>query len=336
MRPLYLILALVVAGGLTFYINSLLSNQPTSQIVVDQVNPIIQEQTQSRILLATRHLPVGYILQADDLEFKPWPGDAIQAGFLKEEDGVKTEDLLGSVVRMDIAGGEPIQRIKVVAPGERGFLAAVLKSGMKAVAIPVNNRTAVANLVMPGDRVDVMLTQTLTKPAPLGGDAAPQGENASEQITETIIYNARVLATGQMLSAIQNNKDDQPEQAAAAAYDTVTLELTPKLAEIVTLANELGRLSVALNPLASKDADVEANAAAEERLKQWPYGIEAVIGAGDASSYSYTVQNEASPARKRMGAGDASGISVYRGGEQSGVSAQAPADSTETQGATPE
>jgi pilus assembly protein CpaB len=332
MRPLYLVLALVVAGGLTFYINGLLKDQQAAPQIVQQVNPIIQAQTQSQILLANKHLPVGYLLKADDLVFKPWPADAIQDGFLKEEDGIKANDLLGSVVRVEIAAGEPIQRIKIVSPGERGFLAAVLKAGMKAVAIPVNNRTAVANLVMPGDRVDVMLTQTITKPSTqpgASGDGLATAGTTTEQITETIIYNARVLATGQALSAVQNNQDNQPEPAPATAYDTVTLELTPKLAEIVTLANELGRLSVVLNPLATSETDVQANLAAEERMKQWPYGISAIAGAGDASAYSITVQNEASPARKRIGSGDGSGISIYRGGEQSGVSAQAPASSTQ-------
>lgn len=323
MRPIYLILALVVAGGLTFYINNLLSNQEPQQ-VVQQVNPIIQSQTRSKILVAAKVLPVGHLIQVDDLAFHPWPADAIQEGFLKEQDNVKPTDLAGSVVRVEMVANEPIQRSKMVAPGERGFLAAVMKPGMKAVAIPVNNRTAVANLVMPGDRVDVLLTQTLEKkPAQQGGAAAEQ-EATSEQITETIIYNARVLAAGQSMSSTQP-EGDKKQGVSIGAYDTVTLELTPKLAEIVTLANELGSLSVALNPLATGAESAEASKAAEERLQQWPYGIQAVIGAGDTSTYSYTVQNEASPARKRVGSHDGSAISIYRGGiGAASISAQQP------------
>lgn len=334
MRPLYLALALIVAAGLTFYIHSLLKSQQQPVQIVQQVNPIIQQQTQSRILLANKHLPVGYLLQPTDLEFKPWPADAVQDGFLKEEDGIKVTDLVGSVVRVEIAAGEPIQRIKVVAPGERSFLAAVLKPGMKAIAIPVSNRTAVGNLVMPGDRVDVMLTQTLAGPATPETAAAPGSQAGPEQVTETIIYNARVLAAGQSLSAVQTNAEGQPQPLSASGYDTVTLELTPKLAEIVTLANELGRLSVVLNAMATPETDAKASAAAEERLKQWPYGLQAVTGAGDASVYSYTLQNEVSPVRKRAGSGDTSGISIYRGGTMSGANVQSPENESSPQSVT--
>lgn len=314
MRMIYLVLALAVAGGLTFYVSTVLNKQP---VVVEapNANPITAAATQTQVLTAIKTLPVGHLIAVGDLEFKPWPQDAVREGFITNADNVKVEELAGTVVRLEITTGEPVSRNKVIAPGERGFLAAVLKPGMKAISIPVSSQTAVAHLLVPGDRVDVMLTQTLVKPA-LPGSEGQQQQNTNEQVTETIIRNARVLATGQALSHV---KPDENSGGAAqpTTYDTVTLELTPKLAELLTLANEMGKLSVALNPL-TVQADPNSQPQAAVIADKWPFGVEGLTGTGDQTAYSMTKEGEASPARSKVTEGAQGGsIAVFRGKERS-------------------
>ena len=72
------------------------------------------------------------------------------------------EEMVGAVVRSRIAAGEPITDGAVVKPGDRGFLAAVLSPGMRAVSVPVNATSSHSGLIFPGDRVDLILTQSLS------------------------------------------------------------------------------------------------------------------------------------------------------------------------------
>jgi pilus assembly protein CpaB len=151
-------------------------------------------------------------------------------------------ELMGAVVRMPITAGQPITRGSLVFPGDRGFLAAALSPGMRATTIPVSDLTGVAGFIFPGDRVDMMLTQQI--PAQTGQPL---------KVTETIIRNLRVLAT-----------DHQPRQNVDAAGNTVvssfkmvTLEVTPAIAEKISVAQTIGTLSLALRALADNAAELE-------------------------------------------------------------------------------
>jgi pilus assembly protein CpaB len=97
---------------------------------------------------------------------------------------------LGRVVRNEITAGQPITHGALIKPGERGFLAAALGPGMRAVTVPVSNISSVAGFVFPGDRVDIVLTQSVSG----GGDGQPL------KVSETIIRNIRVLATDKRTS----------------------------------------------------------------------------------------------------------------------------------------
>jgi pilus assembly protein CpaB len=144
-------------------------------------------------------------------------------------------------VRNPITAGEPITQGSLVAPGDRGFLAAALGPGMRAVTIPVSARTGVAGFVFPGDHIDLVLTQTVkgTEQQPL-------------KASETIIRNLRVLATDQ--SATQEQVEGKTK---VKAFSTVTVEVTPKIAEKIAVAQTIGTLSLSLRSLADNSAELE-------------------------------------------------------------------------------
>ena len=116
-------------------------------------------------------------------------------------------------------------------PGSRGFLAAVLKPGLRAVSVPATATSTVSGFIYAGDRVDVLLTHALTNGAGSGQHNA----------TETILRNARVIAMDQKLDFAPGDKPDVAK--------TATLELTAKQTEIVTLAVKMGELSLVLRSL---------------------------------------------------------------------------------------
>jgi pilus assembly protein CpaB len=119
-----------------------------------------QLETGTKVLVAQRALPVGTIITADAIGFKAWPKEMVQDAYFLEGEADMSK-MLGTVVRNPITAGEPITQGSLVAPGDRGFLAAALGPGMRAVTIPVSARTAVAGFVFPGDHIDLVLTQTV-------------------------------------------------------------------------------------------------------------------------------------------------------------------------------
>jgi pilus assembly protein CpaB len=200
------------------------------------------------VLVATRALPVGTIIDAEALRFQAWPEGLVQpAYFMKGQPGTNPADLLGTVVRNEITAGQPLTHGSLIKPGERGFLAAALAPGMRAVTVPVSNVNGVAGFVFPGDRVDMVLTQTVA-----GG-----GEGQPLKVSETIIRNIRVLATDKRTSG--TNAEGKPE---VVDFSSVTFEATPKIAEKVAVAQTIGQLSLSLRPLADTTAELERAIAA--------------------------------------------------------------------------
>ena len=145
-------------------------------------------------------------------------------------------DLVGAVVRRPIAAGQPISADSVVKPGDRGFLAAVLDPGMRAISVPIDEAAGNAGLIFPGDHVDLILTQSIEA----AGDPA-----GSRRVSETVLEDLRVIAIGRRL------KDEGGEEAAGGKQPrTATLEATPEAAEKIALVNELGKLALSLRSLA--------------------------------------------------------------------------------------
>src|SRR3546814_255267 len=149
--------ALVIAIGAAFGVNQMLRGAaaPSARAAA------APEITGPMILVATRQLPVGTIIGPDSFRFQPWPKELVeQAYFMKDKTDVNT--LVGTVVRHAITAGQPLTQGALVHPDDRGFLAAALGPGMRAITVKVSRAEGVAGFVFPGDRVDVMLEQKLS------------------------------------------------------------------------------------------------------------------------------------------------------------------------------
>jgi pilus assembly protein CpaB len=157
--------------------------------------------------------------------------------------------LLGTVVRYPITAGQPVTRGALVCPQDRGFLAAALGAGMRAITVPVNVNAGVAGFVFPGDHIDLVLTQQVE-----GG-----GDGPALKVAETIIRNLRVLATDQRIT----DKDDEGK-TVVKTFANVTLEVTPRIAEKIAVAQSLGSLSLSLRSIADNTSDIDRAVAAGE------------------------------------------------------------------------
>ena len=176
------------------------------------------------IVVASKPLRYGAELSPSSLREIAWPEDAVPSGAF-----TKIDDLLNSngrrIVLTAIEANEPILASKITGPGQRATLSASLGNGMKAVTIRVNDVEGVAGFVLPGDRVDVMLTRQ-------------KDNNGRERSsTDVVLQNVRVLAIDQ----IADERNDKPAVARA-----VTIEVDTMSAQKVALAASIGTLSLML------------------------------------------------------------------------------------------
>ena len=171
------------------------------------------------IVVASRQLRFGAELSGSSLREVAWPGEA-PAGAFRTIQEITSKGK--RVVLASFEENEPILNSKITGPGQRATLAAVLNDGMKAVTIRVNDVEGVAGFVLPGERVDAVLTRQYEK-----GNA----------VNDVVMQNARVLAIDQLA-------DDRSEKPSVAR--AVTLEVDIAGAQKLSLASQVGTLALAL------------------------------------------------------------------------------------------
>jgi pilus assembly protein CpaB len=177
-----------------------------------------------KVVVAKSPLRFGNPLQANMLSEVDWPENAVPAGAF-----ASVNEMLAKgkrIVLAPIEPNEPVLAAKITGPGERATLSAVIHPGMKAVTVRVNDVEGVAGFILPGDRVDVMLTRR-----------AGDGGGNKDGTTDLVVQNVPVLAIDQLA----DQRSDKPTLAKA-----VTLEVDTVDAQKLTLSAQLGVLSLAL------------------------------------------------------------------------------------------
>jgi pilus assembly protein CpaB len=232
-RMVFLLLAVIVAGATAFMARAWLQSERAALIAQVGAPKEAPVAPTLQVLVARNAVHTGQIVKPDDLRWQSWPEGSLAPTYIVEGKRPMS-DFVGAVARGSIAAGEPITDGKLVLAGTRGFMAAVLQPGTRAVSVPINATSAVSGFIYAGDRVDLLLTHVLN------GD-----KSAQHTATETVLRNARVIAMDQRLDFSPGDKPDVGK--------TATLELTPKQSEIVTLAVKMGEVSLALRSLQDPD-----------------------------------------------------------------------------------
>jgi pilus assembly protein CpaB len=233
------------------------------------------------IVVASKPLRFGAELGSMSLREIPWPEEAVPAGAFS-----KIVDLTSSgrrVVLTPIEANEPILASKITGSGQRATLSAMLGDGMKAVTIRVNDVEGVAGFVLPGDRVDVMLTRQ-------------QDKNVAA--ADVVLQNVRVLAVDQ----VADERTDKPSVAKA-----VTLEVEVTSAQKLALAATVGTLSLALRKAGEATAATtrritladlpKAAAVTDDRFQNI-----SVVRGGQRFEYSVPIEGDGASAAATTGA----------------------------------
>lgn len=229
---LLLVAALAAAGFTAFFARGWISAERAAMLA--SVPEQQDAKPSAMVLVAKEEMKAGAFVKPDQLKWAAWPEEGITEEYIVKGKRDIT-DFDGAVVRNVIAAGQPITDARVVHPGDRGFLAAVLTPGMRAVSVPVNATSGISGFVFPGDWVDVVLTMRVTVEGEEGTSAQ------ARHFSETLLTNVRVLAIDQ--------KTEKANGEVTVAK-TATLEVDPKQVEKVALGLELGNLSLSLLSLA--------------------------------------------------------------------------------------
>jgi len=209
------VFGLIAAFLAQSWLNSKAEERMRSLEAQNRKQPVVTQT----IVVASRALRFGAELSSSSLREVAWPGEAPAGAFRT------IQELTAQGKRVVLAAfeaNEPILNTKITGPGQRATLAAVLNEGMKAVTIRVNDVEGVAGFVLPGERVDVVLTRQFEK-----GNA----------VNDVVMQNARVLAIDQLA----DERSDKPSVARA-----VTLEVDIAGAQKLALAGQIGTLALTL------------------------------------------------------------------------------------------
>jgi pilus assembly protein CpaB len=221
-----LIFAFLVAGGASFLLYRLMA----SRVPVKASVPVVQ------VAMAAREMPVGTLLKDSDLKMGEWTG-ALPATAL-----AKKEDIVGRGVVATINEGELIMENRLAPKGAGAGMAAMIPQGMRAVAVRVNEVVGVAGFVVPGMRVDVLISGT-----------PPNGNPEMGSLSKTLLQNVEVLSAGQNF---QKDAEGKP-----VSVQVVNLLVTPGDAEMLSLASSQTTIQLVLrNPLDNDQAKTEGTA----------------------------------------------------------------------------
>lgn len=254
-RIMILAVAAVAAIGLALIVRGIAGGgkaEPAQTVVQTAEKPM------AKVLVASRDLPVGARLAPADLTWQEWPLDGVNEQFITDgtvaapaaraaDAGAKAEEvkdavssmisadgpveaLSGSVVKEAMLKGEPVIERKLVRAGQSGYMAVVLQPGMRAMAVPVSVESAAGGFILPGDRVDVLLSRQITQ----GG--------TSSHVTQAVMRNVKVLAID------QTTKAEAGAQSVVGA--TATVEVSEADAAVLAQADAQGELALVLRSYA--------------------------------------------------------------------------------------
>ena len=185
------------------------------------------------VLVAGRDVTQGEQLGNFAVQWQSWPRDAVTDQMITKD---AMPDALSQMqqarARLPLVAGEPIANAKIVRPGDRGFMSAILQNGMRAIAVPISESSAVSGFILPNDRVDVILSRQVDGP-----------NNTKVTVTETVFTNVKVLAINQSLRAGEDG-------LTVPSGRNAVLELDPVQSEILARVVASGTLTLALRSLA--------------------------------------------------------------------------------------
>jgi len=240
-----LIILTALGLGLVAYQVSLPPPTVTVQVPAPQPNTPAPPAPVTRYLVAARPVPAGSLARDEDFRAQDFPAGQVPPGALADTPDNRA-NLRGALVRTYLNPRDPVTEEMVMRPRDRGFLAAVLAPGTRAISIPVDPITGVAGLIWPGDRVDILLVQEFA------ADNAP----ASQRVfSEVMLGDVRVIAIDQLIVQGANSADGTAGRLARV----VTLQVSEDDAQRIAVGSRLGQFRLTIRAMDPPTTPVAAD-----------------------------------------------------------------------------
>jgi pilus assembly protein CpaB len=238
MKPARIVVLLIAlaAGGIA----ALLAGRSDRPAQIVQA-PVAQLETVD-VLIAASDIALGQTVTGHEFRWQTWPAASAGSAFIRRSDRPDAmNQLAGSIARSPFFAGEPIRENRLIKAKGSGYMAAVLPSGMRAIATDITPETSAAGFILPNDRVDVILSRRGDRESGGGGNSS-----------ETVLSNVRVLAIDQTV--------EEKGGQRVVVGKTATLELSPRQAEVLVRSRTMGQLSLALRSLVDSSGDTTTDA----------------------------------------------------------------------------
>lgn len=237
--------AVILAGGTAYLLRDYISSQQA------EFAAKVPKAPTTKILVASTNMPIGAAVTKENTQWLDWPEDGVQESYLLQSKDDKIQASLKKekyIARRALSKGEPITLTRLYKSSDPGYLRGVLGAGMRAIAIRAGAETAAAGFIMPGDRVDVMLTHSMLNTAMqrAGPGVAKKFKGGLLHTSETILENLKVLALDQSVDEFKGG---------AQIAKTILLEVSPKDAEKLQTAKAMGKLSLVLRAVRGEVKD---------------------------------------------------------------------------------
>lgn len=197
-----------------------------------------------RIFVSTQPLQAGTLLKDADIREQEVPVASVKEGSFVADDNNRAE-VRGAMVRRYLEAGQAIMRPDILRPRDRGFLAAVLAPGTRAVSIAVDATTGASGLISPGDIVDIILAQEFAR-----------GETSAGKrvVAETVLNTVRVIAVDQQIAQGAPSAAMLGGSSPSRVASTISLQVTPEQAAKLVVAERLGRLTLVVRSIEADPA----------------------------------------------------------------------------------
>jgi len=318
-----IVVALAAAGGAAYFANRMASSAVPESGEAARAPVAIPDV---QVLVAAADIAPGDVLSGGAVRWLPWPSEAVRDTFVAlPADEVRggadalearldelAAPFVGKVARRPIAEGQPLTQDMVFARGEANFLTGALDQGMRAVAVPVSAETGAAGFVLPGDRVDVIVSHDITQSVPRDLQGSIYAAGMLRHAADTVVSDVLVLAADQAIAP----SDDEKAQIAK----TVTLQVSPEQAEAIAVAQSMGEVSLSLRGLGDRGRAARAGFTADTRVSRSLSRVIAAVRNGDKSKPSASEARaaprppKAAPqAPRQPSSGGGWRVSVHRG-----------------------
>ena len=206
----------------------------------------VEAATLQEVVVATREIPVGTLLDDSMVRVKLIPQSAVISDPFDE-----TSDVIGTVTRYPLQANEQLAVGRLVDEAKGTSISFKIPDGLRGFTMGVNQNESPAGLLVPGDFVDIIVSANVKHIVPASGIPVPLNADTEFKAAVTLLQNVQVISVERNFvntGAVYDSTSRGNQVDAKDSVENVTLAVTPEQAQLLVLARQEGALTLVLRP----------------------------------------------------------------------------------------